>query len=1217
MVNKNLNSISLIVPVYNEEANIVPLVKRINSVLVKAKINYEIIFVDDNSTDKTSLLIKEIVKFSPVIYVKKRGKRGKAYSIIEGIEFAKFDTIGMIDGDLQYPPEALPEMIKILETSDVVVTNRKNYQDSIHRKVLSNTFRFVFGRLLFGLRNDIQSGFKIFTREVIETIKFTPSSSWTFDLEFLHRATQAGFIIENFDITFSKRKNGNSKVGFVRQTIEIGSNALVVKAKRINPVNIKPENTDSMMGAGIGHKKRKYITHTTIPHHLSALTTFTKTQKMIIALILFILLAGIYLTPLVTLKILVAVLSSIYFADVVFNLYLISKSLRKSREIISTPHEIAQISDGELPIYSILCPLYKEAPIIPQFLKAIGDLSWPKDKLDVILLLEEDDKETIRVATEMNLPSYVRIVVVPHSIPKTKPKACNYGLAFVKGEYVVIYDAEDIPDSDQLKKAYLGFKKSPENVICLQAKLNYYNPHQNLLTRFFTTEYSLWFDVTLPGLVAMDTALPLGGTSNHFKTTSLTSVHGWDPFNVTEDADLGIRLFKKGYKTAMIDSTTLEEANSNVRNWFRQRSRWIKGYMQTYLIHTRNSDKTNKLDRRHSIYFQLVIGGKIAFVLINPLLWIATISYFALYAYVGPTIEALYPNVIFYMAIISLVLGNFLFLYYYMIALAKKGQWNLIKFVFLIPIYWFMISISAFIALYQLIFKPHYWEKTVHGLHLQKAEVKKEEEAVVPTPQISVVPIVPNVTYAGVETSGRRFKNISLGKITFVSMVMVLATYVLQDNLLALISFTIFAAAVIITFKIIIPLIFGISTSIVSNFKDLLNIFDRTKEKEQKGIRILVLNWRDTKHMWAGGAEVYAQELAKRWVRDGNSVTLFAGNDGKSKRNEKIDGVNIIRRGGFYTVYFWAFIYFISKFRGKYDVIIDTENGIPFFTPLYTRKKKFLLIHHVHQEVFRKSLRWPLSSIALFLEARLMPFVYRNVQVVTVSRSSKNEILKHKLTRKDPIVIYNGVDLDLYKPGVKSDKPLIVYLGRLQYYKSLHVFIVAAKRVLKKVPDAQFVIAGEGGEKGKLISFAKKLEVSDNVKFLGKVSEKAKIKLFQDAWVFVNPSFMEGWGITTIEANACATPAVASDVIGLKDSVLNTETGFLVKYHNYSGFTDSILTLISDKKLRGKMSKNAFLWSRNFSWDISAEKFMELIKVSLDEENEKAFSNDLISFQNN
>src|SRR6185437_2445894 len=199
------------------------------------------------------------------------------------------------------------------------------------------------------------------------------------------------------------------------------------------------------------------------------------------------------------------------------------------QEITATEEEIKSLKEKNLPVYSILCPLYKEAHVIPQFLEAIKKMDYPKEKLDVMLLLEEDDTHSIETVKKMELPLFVRTIVVPHSLPKTKPKACNYGLSHAKGEYLVIYDAEDMPDPLQLKKALIGFGKTGREVVCLQAKLNYYNPHQNLLTRFFTAEYSLWFDVTLTGLQAANTSIPLGGTSNHFRTNDLKSLEGWDP----------------------------------------------------------------------------------------------------------------------------------------------------------------------------------------------------------------------------------------------------------------------------------------------------------------------------------------------------------------------------------------------------------------------------------------------------------------------------------------------------------------------------------------------------------------------------------------------------------------------------------------------------------------------------------------------------------------
>lgn len=381
------------------------------------------------------------------------------------------------------------------------------------------------------------------------------------------------------------------------------------------------------------------------------------------------------------------------------------------------------------------------------------------------------------------------------------------------------------------------------------------------------------------------------------------------------------------------------------------------------------------------------------------------------------------------------------------------------------------------------------------------------------------------------------------------------------------------------------------------NILDLIDILSPLpKSPSIKGKKILIFNWRDTKHIYAGGAEVYIHELAKRWVKDGNIVNIFCGNDGQSLRNETIDGVKVIRRGGFYFVYLWAFLYYLLRFRGKYDVIIDTQNGVPFFTPLYAKEKKFCLMFHVHQEVFTKSLSKPLAVVAQVLENRLMPWAYRNIKFITISDSSKKEIMELGLGKAGIEVIHPGVDLDSYKSNIKeSTNPLIIYVGRLQLYKSVDVFIHSVKNILETIPNAQVVIAGDGEEKEKLENLSIELNINKNIKFLGKITEKDKIKLYQRAWVAVNPSLKEGWGITTIEANASGTPVVASNVAGLRDSVNNSSTGFLVEYGNPKQLSDKIIKIIKDKGLRKEMKKESVKWAKGFDWNTSAKKSMEVI----------------------
>lgn len=720
MIEKASRSVSVVVPTLNEEGNVEELIRRIDWALRENHIDYEVIFIDDHSTDQTWYKINKLCQQYPVVCHLKQAQRGKAQSLIEGFSFAKKSFIAFIDADLQYPPEALPGMLNMaLSGCDVVVSDRRqSSQETFVRRFFSQAFHLIFTRWLHRLDIDTQSGLKLFRASLAKEIRVSPSP-WTFDLEFLLKARHYGYTIGNYPITFSDRKAGESKIVVWKASREIGLNALKMRFQPLEPLRIDPTVAGTMIGAGVVHKGKKFVTHTTLDHTISAVHTFAPWQKAFGFSLFFLVVIGLFINPLGVGIAITTFLTALYFIDNIFSFYVVAKSMRKPPELTSTQEEMAALNEELLPVYSVLCPLYKEAHMLPGFVIAMSALDWPEHKLDVMLLLEENDPETVSAARAMNLPPFIRIVVVPDSFPKTKPKACNYGLNLAKGEYVVIYDAEDVPDAQQLKKAFLGFRKSGPSVRCLQAKLNYFNPDQNLLTRLFTAEYSLWFDVTLPGLQSINTTIPLGGTSNHFRTKDLLELRGWDPFNVTEDCDLGVRIFKLGFRTAIIDSVTLEEANSDYKNWIRQRSRWVKGYIQTYLVHMRQPVQFFRETGKHAWIFQLIVGGKILSMLVNPLLWAITISYFVFRSTVGHTIEQLYPIHIFYIATASLIFGNFLYIYYYMIGTAKRGYFQVMKFAYLMPLYWVMVSVATFMAAYQLIVKPHYWEKTNHGLHLK------------------------------------------------------------------------------------------------------------------------------------------------------------------------------------------------------------------------------------------------------------------------------------------------------------------------------------------------------------------------------------------------------------------------------------------------------------------------------------------------------------------
>ncbi len=269
-------------------------------------------------------------------------------------------------------------------------------------------------------------------------------------------------------------------------------------------------------------------------------------------------LAGLAVAPLATGRVLVFCCTAFYLVVTLYKLWLIRASIKPGASFEFSAAEIAAAEPRDWPLYSIIVPMYKEPETLPQMVAGLQALDYPADRKDVQLLLEEDDELTVSAARAMTLPPGFRVTLIPPSQPRTKPKACNVGLHFARGRYLVIYDAEDKPETDQLKKAVLAFERAGGRTACVQSRLNYYNPHQNLLTRWFAAEYSAWFDMQLPGLAALRTVIPLGGTSNHFVTDVLRELLGWDAYNVTEDCDLGVRLCRAGYTTCMLQTTTWE-----------------------------------------------------------------------------------------------------------------------------------------------------------------------------------------------------------------------------------------------------------------------------------------------------------------------------------------------------------------------------------------------------------------------------------------------------------------------------------------------------------------------------------------------------------------------------------------------------------------------------------------------------------------------------------
>ena len=445
----------------------------------------------------------------------------------------------------------------------------------------------------------------------------------------------------------------------------------------------------------------------------SASVTIVRSQRRALIAIASVAALAVVVAPAFTLTVICGLCIVLYVATLTYRLVLLRDSLHH-RDVVDVPDAVARAAGAaDLPTYTVIVPAYREPELLQTALDHLEALDYPRRKLQILLLLEADDTATIAAAHRRPRRG-VDIVLVPPSEPRTKPKACNYALAEATGELLTIFDVEDRPDPLQLRRAAIAFRALPPSVASLQARLDFYNADQNIITRWFSIEYRTWFTQYLPGLVHRRAPVPLGGTSTHFRRRTLDRLGAWDPFNVTEDADLGIRLHRAGYRTYVLASTTQEEANSDFVNWAKQRSRWYKGYLQTWLVHMRDPRRLHhELGTWGFLGFNLFVGGTPILALLNPMFWALTAIWF-----IGrPTfIAALFPTWIYYLGLACWLGGNFAFAYSNLLVAHESDDGRLLSAALLSPLYWVMMSMAAIKAVLQLVIAPSFWEKTRHGL---------------------------------------------------------------------------------------------------------------------------------------------------------------------------------------------------------------------------------------------------------------------------------------------------------------------------------------------------------------------------------------------------------------------------------------------------------------------------------------------------------------------
>lgn len=395
-------------------------------------------------------------------------------------------------------------------------------------------------------------------------------------------------------------------------------------------------------------------------------------------------------------------------------LFMAAVRLAAAWEAVETDGPAPDLPASGLPVYTVVAPLHREEAVAGKLIAAIGALDYPPAKLDIKLVVEHDDEPT-RLALAALAPERMEIIVAPPGAPRTKPRALNAALPLARGEYIVIYDAEDEPDPRQLRDAAAIFARAPPDVVCLQARLAIENASDGWLARLFAAEYAALFDVVNPGLCALDLPVLLGGTSNHFRTQALRGLGGWDAWNVTEDADLGIRLARDGWRTADLPSTTWEEAPARTSAWLSQRTRWMKGFLQVCITHSRAPRTTFRdLGRMRMAAAIAATAGTVAASLCYPLGIAAVVVLGSdLAGWMEQGALAPLPAAI---ALMVLVLTPVAVLIPAVIGLSRRGWLDLTPWLLLMPVYCALMSLAAWRAVAELIWAPAKWNKTEHGL---------------------------------------------------------------------------------------------------------------------------------------------------------------------------------------------------------------------------------------------------------------------------------------------------------------------------------------------------------------------------------------------------------------------------------------------------------------------------------------------------------------------
>jgi cellulose synthase/poly-beta-1,6-N-acetylglucosamine synthase-like glycosyltransferase len=714
----NEKKISVIVPAANDKVHLHGCFIRVDSVLRNSGYAYEIIVVDDHSRDGTEELVNALKDAYPVRLIEKRGKKGRTFSIKEGLDASEGGIVVLLDPDVNFPPEGFTFMLNTLRDASVVISTRRTYP-SLWYFIVSKVYRWIFGRVLLNVNADIRAGIKMFRRSVLESLRFDPEFDlrFGFDAMLLYHAQRMGWLVDSVSMSYFRPMFRHGVWEAIRSRVILGTGIVVIRVthtwRTILSFLYPPAPVDYFTAGFTNVNDYLFLTPSqSAKGHITKETVSLSVAMVLLGYVIWRAVSTIAGVSMLWLA--ATMISILYLVIMCFKLWMMIISMRSVAQQC-TAEELSLITDEELPVISIMIPLYKEQEIIPQIFQYLSDFDYPTDKLDIIFILESTDTETAAAFTAMNPPSHFKALLTPDIPPKTKPKAMNVALSVAKGDILVIFDAEVLPERDQLKKAYLTFKRHPD-AMYLHSKMDVYNANENWITRLYTAEFAYFYHFFLPGLVASRYPMPISGHSTYFRRQVIEKVGAWDAYNVAEDCDIGIRIFRKGFGSGMIlESHTWEQSTTSIPTWVRQRTRWTQGFIQTSIVQLRYPLllKRELGSWANFAVFLLLVPGTVILNILNMFQWCMFILWYTTEA---PFLQIAYGGFSIYLATICLFFGNFLFTFFTMYSLYERRHYAIVPWALLSFVYWIMLGIATIRATIHLFLHPHKWDKTTHSV---------------------------------------------------------------------------------------------------------------------------------------------------------------------------------------------------------------------------------------------------------------------------------------------------------------------------------------------------------------------------------------------------------------------------------------------------------------------------------------------------------------------